>query len=421
MQNSRFAAAAAADRSAPPGEGGESSFRDNRGPPPVQNSRFANAAAMSEQENAERDERRRERNDDFRPRDTGSSFRNDQGPPPMQNSRFAMAAGADPDYVNREDRERGDREREQERGGDGGRFGGGGGGRYDDRRGGGGYDDRRGGFGGRDRGGGGFNRDDLPRGPRGEMDDLPRGPRGGSDYPGSGSSKLDSLLKPKAAPREDNILSIPKDKLAPEHAGNIFQMPVKKKEAEPEKAPEKAPEPEPEPEPASVEEKPQINVEEVCSEFASGNKLGDDLKQWVEEKGAGLPSLETLLFYFLEENQKLNPDVECAWAAPDKWGAALLALCDENLDNQMQVLWAIQKYCDKLGFPKLDDEYVVQAMFKSMYKYDLALDDAFAEWKEDESEAHESGKLKAVIQTVSWFNWLEEDDEEEEEGVEEEE
>jgi len=85
----------------------------------------------------------------------------------------------------------------------------------------------------------------------------------------------------------------------------------------------------------------------------------------------------------------------------------------------MQILWAIQKYCDKLGFPKLDDEYVVQAMFRSMYKFDLALDDAFAEWKEDESDEHSDGKLKAVIQTVNWFTWLEEDDEEEEDGEEE--
>jgi hypothetical protein len=46
--------------------------------------------------------------------------------------------------------------------------------------------------------------------------------------------------------------------------------------------------------------------------------------------------------------------------------------------------------------------------------YDLALDDAFAEWKEDVSDEHEQGKLKAVIQTFTWFNCLEEDDDEEE-------
>ena len=76
------------------------------------------------------------------------------------------------------------------------------------------------------------------------------------------------------------------------------------------------------------------------------------------------------------------------------------------------------QYCDKLGFPKLDDEYLVQSMFRSMYKYDLADDETFAEWKEDESDEHSDGKLKAVIQTVSWFEWLEEDDDDEEEEEE---
>jgi len=57
-------------------------------------------------------------------------------------------------------------------------------------------------------------------------------------------------------------------------------------------------------------------------------------------------------------------------------------------------------------------------MFRAMYKYDLALDEAFAEWKEDESPQYEQSKGKAIIQTMDWFNWLEaeseEDDDEEE-------
>lgn len=245
------------------------------------------------------------------------------------------------------------------------------------------------------------------------------------DYPGpsNANSKLDKLLKPKARQEDDNMLMVPKDKLAPEHAGNVLQFPTKKKEEEkePEKAPEPAPAPEPEPVPEPVEEVPQVNEEELLAEFASGNKLGEDLKQWATEKGAALPSVEKLLFYFLEENQKLNPDIDCAWADPSKYGAALLSLVEDNLYNQMQILWAVQKYCDKLGFPKLNDEYVVQSMFRSMYKFDLALDDAFAEWKEDFSDEHEQGKTTAVIQTVNWFNWLEEDDEEDDEEGEEEE
>jgi len=120
----------------------------------------------------------------------------------------------------------------------------------------------------------------------------------------------------------------------------------------------------------------------------------------------------------LEENEKLTPDISCAWAEPSKYGAALVSLVEDDLLKQVDVLFAIQKYCNKIGMPKLNDEYVIQAMFRSMYKYDLASDEAFEIWKEDESEEHEAGKVNAVIQTVDWFNWLEQDEEEEEDDAE---
>ena len=160
---------------------------------------------------------------------------------------------------------------------------------------------------------------------------------------------------------------------------------------------------------------------ELLHEFASGGKLGDNLKQWCANQGVALPSVEKLLFHLLSEKEMKNPDPSCTWGSPQKYGAALLSLVEDDVHGQMQVLWGIQKYCDTLGFPKLNDEYLVQSMFRSMYQYDLASGDAFAEWKEDESDDHMNGKLKAVIQTVDWFLWLEEDDDDEddEEGDEE--
>ena len=160
------------------------------------------------------------------------------------------------------------------------------------------------------------------------------------------------------------------------------------------------------------------------AEFTSGNKLGEDLKAWVEENCPSLPSVNQLVFNLLVEREKLNPDPECAWAEAENFGAALLTLVKDDTLSQMEVLWGIQFYCDKMGFPKLNNEYIVQAMFRSAYKFDLAEDDAFAEWKDDETEAFEKGKIKAIIQTVEWFNWLAEaddsGDEEDEEDEQEE-
>ena len=380
--NSRFASAAEADRSS----------RDDRGPPPQANSRFAAAAAMAEKEDGMRDRRDRDRDGPFN--------RND-GPPVPQNSRFAMAAAADRDY-----NERGDRDRFDDRGG-----------RYRDdydRRGRDGYD-RRG-------------RDDYDR--KGHDDSDRRDGRGRfagdqdrSTDAGPPKRAVDDLLKPKAPVLAENILKVPskehKDNVlkvpSKEHADNILmpkqkEEPVKAKEENQEEKPDK-----PVIAPAEA-----VDDSELIEEFANGGKLGEELKSWCEDKV--FPSVERLVFHLLDTTEKLNPSPECGWADASKYGSALVSLVEDDLIKQVEVLFAIQKYCDKLGFPKLNDEYVVQAMFRSMYKYDLAESDAFTMWKDDESPAHEAGKLNAVIQTVDWFNWLEEDeDDEEEEDYEEEE
>jgi hypothetical protein len=226
----------------------------------------------------------------------------------------------------------------------------------------------------------------------------------------------------------DNILKVAV-KPAKEHEDNMFKVPAKALNKDDQEddflsAPKKKEEKETKTEPEPVQEEappaaPAVDTEELLAEFASGKMLGDDLKKWVEEKRAVLPTLDKIVCRLLTEREKLNPDPNCPWAEANQFGAALLSLVQDDIVAQMHVLWGIQFYCDKLGFPKLNEEYVVQGMFRAMYKYDLVESDAFVEWKDDETEAFELGKIKAVIQTVDWFNWLEEDEEEDE--VEEEE
>ena len=432
----------------PPGEDRmRGAPREPQGPPPIVNSRFAAAAQMAKQEEAKREQERAERAErgdgppPGAPRfgGAGPGRYADRGPPPAQNSRFAAAAAADSDYGDRGGDDRGPRgpggppggprfggpRDREDRGGYGGRGGGYGADRRDDRRGFGGPRD----YGDLPRGPRGSSMNDLPRGPRSQMDDLPRGPRSmGQDGPTASSSRVDELLKPKKPVAADNILKAP-EKAAPEHEQNMLQFPAKalsKGDDEnalmPPKKQEEAAVAEPEPEaPAAPAVDPE-KAEELLNEFASGNKLGEDLKAWVEENRALLPPVAQLVFKMLEQQEKLNPDPDCGWADPSKFGAALLALVEDDIVGQMQVLWGIQFYCDSIGFPKFNEEYIVQAMFRGAYKFDLADDDAFAEWKDDETEAFEKGKLKAIIQTVEWFNWLEEEEEESgEESAEEEE
>jgi eIF4-gamma/eIF5/eIF2-epsilon len=383
VANSRFAAAAEADRSHRRDDG---FGLDDRGPPPVANSRFAAAAAMAEEEEGRF---RQERNDGF--------GRNDgpRGPPIPQNSRFADAVASDPDYVDRELRERQD-----DRGGD--RFRG-----RDD------YDDR-GGHGGNDGYGrrGGYQ-DGSGYGGRYDKYDEP-----GLPMREESKSSVADLLKPKARPVEENILKVPTKDQSENilKVDNVLKPPSKETKVETPAPAESTPAPIPvAPAPTAA---PAVDTKPILDEFVSGKRQGDDLAAWIKEQPA-LPTVKSLVFHMLTETEKLNPDVECGWAEPSKYGSALVSLVHDDVLKQMDVLFGIQEYCDKLGMPKLNDEYVIQAMFRSMYKYDLADDEAFAMWKDDESPEHEGGKLKAVIQTVDWFNWLEEDDEDGEEEYEE--
>lgn len=373
VANSRFSAAAEADRSY------QRDDRD-RGPPPVANSRFAAAAE------ADRSYQRDDRDNHFNRGD-------DRGPPIPQNSRFAAAVAMDEDYVDRDERERRmqvDRDRKfDDRGGSGRR----------------GMDNYHGGT-------------DY----RGGMD----GPTSNDYEEPSKPSRIDELLKPKKQANDENVL-VPPTK---EHEANMLKIPAKLlvKEEEILLPTKKNPvegsvkkitathEEAPTPIAAVSSEK----VEKFIDEFISGSRLGEDLKNWVEEHFPTFLNVERLVFRLLSEREKQNPDPECSWGEASQFGTALLFLVVDNLNTQIQVLWAIQKYCDSLRFPKLNGESVVQSMFRAMYKHDLVLDDAFADWKEDESDFNEQGKMTAIIQTVDWFNWLEEDDAEgDEEEVEE--
>lgn len=354
IANSRFAAAAEADRDYSRGHDDFDGGRGDRGPPLQANSRFAAAAEADRDRGYNRDGH------------SGMMDR-DRGPPPVANSRFAAAAEADRDY-NR-DRDdcnggRGDRQNNRDY--------------YDDRR---GYD-----------GGRGDRFDESPRYQHQEKQPH--------------KSSVADLLKPKARPMEDNILKVP----SKQQSANFLSPPSKERD-ENIVGPSSKAKPVTESKPVKSAPPGVVDHSAVLAEFVSGNTLGSDLKIWLQAQ-AVVPSVEKLVFHLLTETEKSSPDLECAWAEPNKYGTVLLSLVEDDLIKQMEVLFAIQKYCDRIGMPKLNDEYVVQAMFRSMYKYDLADDETFSLWKEDESPEHETGKLKAVIQTIDWFNWLEEDEEE---------
>ena len=419
-------------------------------PPQPTNSRFASAAADYEREREDRrSEQRatneplqtnsrfagmeydREKGDRFeRRREDGESggggfggggrFHRDSGPPPVPaNSRFAAAMDSDPDYVPAEVRQQRERERMEQGGDSRGGERGVGGDRFGREEGRGGDPSSRG-FGRDSRGGGHRNRnpDDiqLPSGPSWKRDisltpdEIPVNRGNVSNILAPKKREEDTVLPPVEAPmtlpgEDEEAAKARLEKARLEKEAKAAKELAEKEERE---AKEKA-----------LKEEAERRAKEAAEaeatlldEFISGNKLGKDLEQWCHDQGVVLPSVEKLVYHLLTNKEGNAPDPECPWAAPEKYGSALLSLVTDKGYEQMQVLWAIQKYCDSISFPKYKDEYVVQGMFRAMYKYDITEPGAFDEWKEDESEENSRGKMKAVIQTMDWFAWLEEDDDE---------
>lgn len=436
VQNSRFTKAIEADETyIRPSERYErererphSSNTNTTTPPPplVQNSRFAAAAAELEAQRQlevkEREERRAYRantttNHHDNNYNSHNNNNNDLGPPPIPtNSRFAAVAADHAVEKEREMKEREERRMNRER-------------EYLER-------------GGSGRGGG----DDR------YSDRIGRGGRGGVTAPGGGdrlgrwnSSSTTSAVDPfpplktktefiapelpkhlqvkkepeKIIPVGDVVLTLPGEDEEAAKARILRKKQEAEEKAEADRiAAEKEAEKKAEEEAAAAEKaaKAASLESDLLASFSSGDRLGKDLLGWCLEQKTLLPSVEKLVYDLLTVREKRTPNPECEWAKPDQYGAALLSLVKDNVLSQMEVLWGIQKYCSDQGFPKIKDEYLVQSMFRAMYKYDLTDAEAFDAWKEDESAIHNEGKGKAIIQTMDWFAWLEEDDEEEEDG-----
>lgn len=124
--------------------------------------------------------------------------------------------------------------------------------------------------------------------------------------------------------------------------------------------------------------------------------------------------------------QKSAPlDALCEWSASEQYGALLEHLLSEKgLEVHMPVIAETARALNELGFPKDPSKkfsHLSEALFCALYNNDILPEEAFIFWSEDNDTEHE-GKMKLMVQTTKWLNWLKTPDEDEEssEGEDEE-
>jgi len=241
-------------------------------------------------------------------------------------------------------------------------------------------------------------------------DDYPRrNDESGSRVVSSGSLKGETF-NASAPPPTDSTLPTQKytsisEKKQETNAGNkkSKENDVNEKEVEPRKTEKE------EEEKKHAEQLQKVKAEEeLLQKFIS--LKGDELLDFCKDNESTLSNhIETLTNSLFKEHKNAS------WTSTHK--SALQSLIPpDNMSKQLDVLFAVQKYCHSINFPKESDKNVILSYFEIMLSEDIVSFDAFFDWKDDEQKVHEQGKMKAIIQTMDWFNYLEDmvagDDEE---------
>ena len=85
--------------------------------------------------------------------------------------------------------------------------------------------------------------------------------------------------------------------------------------------------------------------------------------------------------------------------------------------RQAEILYSCQVHYDGLGFPKEEEtgKSLFQKMLFALYNADVVEDDGFDAWHNADEDDHIPGKQKALVQSIQFFEWLDEPSEEEDE------
>lgn len=108
------------------------------------------------------------------------------------------------------------------------------------------------------------------------------------------------------------------------------------------------------------------------------------------------------------------------WSTPSEYGSALGSLV-KTAKDQLTAIYACQEYCHDKNFPKIGPKKssLISLMFQVLYKYEIAIENGFSAWQDDD-ESEVPGRMNATVQTTAFMQLIFEPEEEDENSEEEE-
>lgn len=134
---------------------------------------------------------------------------------------------------------------------------------------------------------------------------------------------------------------------------------------------------------------------------------GDELQQRVSSFNiTGIELLKCILDKFTDSN-------EYTWIELQEYGLGLKKLFEDDLEEQLLCLIAIQDYSILKGLPKIiyknKEVYYIKLIFQLLFTYDIVDESVYWKWQDlmyEFTDIDEDVKNKIFIQTTDFFNIL---------------
>ena len=157
----------------------------------------------------------------------------------------------------------------------------------------------------------------------------------------------------------------------------------------------------------TVEELRKSEESRVAADIVHSHKYAEDLVEVVRAMQPHLINVPTLVGAILAS--ELDCVRDNSWCGIGKFGSLLQYLLAGKMEAQMLSLYEVQRYCDRLQYPKVDSSNgkvaLISVLFKQLLLNNVVDPEGFQSWSEDERFQDDS-KAMAVIQTTDFIRFV---------------